>query len=87
MAIVEALVDLAVGDGPLCVVRCAVAQALMLPLIGVGTVYLRYRRTDARIGPSKVSDFFLWISFGSMALLGVYKLGEKFREIWNWMFG
>ena len=44
------------------------AQGITLPIIGGATVYLRYRRTDPRIAPSRLSDFFLWIAVLLLAL-------------------
>ncbi len=45
-------------------------QATMLPLIGLGALYLRYTRTDPRLKPSKVWDAALVISCIGLLMAG-----------------
>jgi len=44
-------------------------QAATLPVISAAALYLRYRRTDARIAPSAISDAFLWIALLTISLV------------------
>lgn len=44
----------------LMVILGGVAQALMLPLIGIGTIYLRHRRLPAAIAPGAFQTAALW---------------------------
>jgi Mn2+/Fe2+ NRAMP family transporter len=44
------------------VVAGGIAQSLMLPVLGVGAVYLRHRRLPPEIAPSIVTTIFLWIA-------------------------
>jgi manganese transport protein len=52
-------------------------QAATLPIISAATVFLRYRRTDPRLAPSKLSDVFLWLAFISITLVASY-------AVWDW---
>ncbi|MFK7852316.1 MAG: Nramp family divalent metal transporter [Akkermansiaceae bacterium] len=51
--------------------------ALMLPLLGVGALYFRYRRCDARLVPGRVWDIGLWISVVGLFIAGGYALYDK----------
>jgi Mn2+/Fe2+ NRAMP family transporter len=53
-------------------------QAATLPVISAATVYLRYRRTDSRIAPSRWSDLLLWVAFISISLVAS-------RAVWDWL--
>lgn len=44
------------------------AQGVTLPVIAGATIYLRYRRTDSRIAPSRLSDVCLWLAFILMSV-------------------
>ena len=52
-------------------------QALMLPIVGFAVLYFRYNLSDSRLGSSKVWDFFLWASFLSFSVIGLYQLYSK----------
>ena len=52
-------------------------QALMLPIVGFAVLYFRYKKSDKRIGHSKLWDTMLWISFISFLILGAYQLYSK----------
>ena len=52
-------------------------QALMLPIVGFAVLYFRYNLSDSRLGSSKVWDFFLWASFFSFSVIGLYQLYSK----------
>jgi hypothetical protein len=44
------------------VLASGLAQAVMLPMLGVAVLYFRYRRLDPRLRPGRVWDAFLWLS-------------------------
>ncbi len=52
-------------------------QAATLPVISAATVYLRYRRTDPRLAPSRLSDFLLWLALISISVVAAYAM-------WDW---
>lgn len=52
-------------------------QAATLPVISAATIYLRYRRTDRRLAPSRWSDCCLWTAFLSISVVAGY-------AIWDW---
>jgi Mn2+/Fe2+ NRAMP family transporter len=47
-------------------------QALLLPMIGVGALYFRYTRTDARLKPSWSWDVALLVSFLGLLVAGLW---------------
>jgi hypothetical protein len=51
----------------------------MLPVVGGATLYLRYRRTDARLLPGGLWDGLLWIS-----CIGLLVAGSATVYV-NWM--
>jgi manganese transport protein len=46
-----------------------VFYAALSPIVAGGVIYLRYRRTDPRLAPSRQTDLILWACF--LAILGV----------------
>jgi Mn2+/Fe2+ NRAMP family transporter len=54
------------------VVFSGMMQSLLLPMLGVGILWFRYRRIDPRLAPGRLWDVFLWISFLSFVVIGVY---------------
>jgi manganese transport protein len=54
------------------VVAGGVAQAMMLPLIGIAAVYLRHRHLPAEIAPSIGTTVMLWISAAVMLVFALY---------------
>ena len=52
-------------------------QALMLPIVGFSVLFFRYKLSDSRLGYSKMWDFFLWASFASFLVIGIYQLYSK----------
>jgi len=48
-----------------------VAQAMILPILGVATLWFRYRRCDPRIAPGKPWDLLLWISVAGLFVAGI----------------
>ena len=53
------------------VLTSGVMQAIMLPMLGAGALYFRYRCCDDRIKPGRVWDAMLWISALAMLFAGV----------------
>lgn len=58
------------------------AQAMMLPLIAGATLYLRYRDTDPRVAPSRLTDLLTWIAFLSITAVAFYTVGS---QVWSWL--
>jgi manganese transport protein len=56
------------------VVAGGVAQALMLPLIGLAVIYLRHRRLPREIRPSAGTTIMLWISTAVMLGFALFYL-------------
>jgi hypothetical protein len=54
------------------VVIGGIAQALMLPLIGIAAMYLRHRRLPPEVQPSAATTIVLWISTAVMAAFALY---------------
>ena len=52
--------------------------AMMMPLVAGNTIYLRYFRTDRRIGPGRKSDAVLWFCFLAMIGLAIYAIYLQF---------
>ncbi|MBG31447.1 MAG: transmembrane Mn(2+) transporter [Opitutae bacterium] len=52
-------------------------QAIMLPLIGFAVLYFRYKKSDERLQPNKIWDFFLWLSFVGFLIVGIYQTYAK----------
>jgi manganese transport protein len=49
-------------------------QAATLPIISGATIYLRYRRTDPRLAPSRLSDACLWFAFVTITAVALYAI-------------
>ena len=54
--------------------------AMMMPLVAGNTIYLRYFRTDRRIGPGRKSDAVLWFCFLAMIGLAIYAIYLQFLQ-------
>jgi hypothetical protein len=54
------------------VLASGLAQAVMLPMLGVAVLYFRYRRLDARLRPGRVWDGFLWLSCVGFLVVGAW---------------
>jgi Mn2+/Fe2+ NRAMP family transporter len=48
------------------------AQGVTIPVIAWAALYLRHFRTDKRITPTRLSDFFLWIAVFSITAVALY---------------
>ncbi|HUY87122.1 MAG TPA: Nramp family divalent metal transporter [Pirellulales bacterium] len=74
------------GDPHVMVVFGGFAQAATLPVIGAATIYLRYRRVDPRLAPSKFVDLFLWIAVAAVTVVAIYAIYQKMVEdVWPWL--
>ena len=49
-----------------------IVQAVMLPVIGIGAIYLRHRRLPREIAPSRATDVALWATTAAMAVMMGY---------------
>jgi len=56
------------------VVAGGLAQALMLPLIGIAAIYLRHREIPDDIQPTATTTVLLWLSTGVMMSVALYYL-------------
>ena len=54
------------------VVAGGIAQAMLLPLIGLAAIYLRHTRLPHEIRPSAATTIFLWIATAGMAGFALY---------------
>ena len=52
------------------VLASGVAQAVMLPMLGVAVLFFRYRRVDPRLRPGRVWDGLLWLSCAGFLRVG-----------------
>ncbi len=57
-----------------------VAQGLMLPMIGIGSLYFRYRMTDERLKPSRAWDVMLLVSCGGLLVVGGWEVFRFFNR-------
>jgi hypothetical protein len=49
-----------------------IVQAVMLPIIGAGAIFLRHRRLPPQIAPSTATTAALWITTAAMVVLMGY---------------
>lgn len=49
-----------------------IVQAVMLPVIGAGAIFLRHRRLPAKIAPSPATTAALWVTTAAMAVMMGY---------------
>jgi manganese transport protein len=61
------------------VVAGGLAQAMMLPIIGLSTLYLRHRHLPKSIAPSRWVTIGLWIATAVIVILMGYYLSEQLR--------
>lgn len=71
---------LAVREPLTLVAAGGIAQALILPLISGAAVYLRYRDTDPRVAPRRLSDALTWTAFVLISTVAVYSIVTKVQE-------
>lgn len=58
-------------------------QALMLPVLGVSTLYFRYRRTDTELKPGTAWDICLWLSVIGLTVAGGWILVNKLSSVFG----
>jgi Mn2+/Fe2+ NRAMP family transporter len=69
---------LGAGQSPAAMVLASgIAQAIMLPMLGVAVLYFRYRRRDDALQPGLLWDAMLWLSFAGFLVAGVWVTLEK----------
>jgi Mn2+/Fe2+ NRAMP family transporter len=69
---------LGAGQAPAAMVLASgVAQAIMLPMLGVAVLYFRYRKRDDALQPGLLWDAMLWLSFAGFLVAGVWVTLEK----------
>jgi len=72
------LVYLVVKAPVFLIVISGTCQSLLLPVLGFGSLYFRYRETDARLNPGIIWDFALLVSCLAMLVVGSWGL---YREL------
>jgi manganese transport protein len=70
--IVGLMLYLGMGDPKAMVIFGGFFQAATLPVIAAATLYLRFRRTDPRLAPSRWSDACLWFAFLAISAVALY---------------
>ena len=83
--LVDLVLYLVVKNPVLMVVVGGFVQALMLPLVGVAALFLRYRRTDARLRPGPLWDVFLWASVAALTATAVIGLNDTRKKFSAWL--
>ena len=63
------------------VVAGGLAQAMMLPVIGVGTLYLRHKLLPRDIAPARWVTVFLWVSTAIIVWLMGYYVIEQIKKM------
>jgi Mn2+/Fe2+ NRAMP family transporter len=71
---------LSLGNPVTMVMIGGLAQAMTLPVISTATLYLRYRRTDPRLAPSRLSDVCLWFAVISISSVAIYAAVDLLRQ-------
>ncbi len=79
LATLPAIFYWTIGSPVRMVVAGGLAQALMLPLIGVAAVYLRHRRVPVDLQPAPLTTAALWLSAIVMASAALYYAGSQLR--------
>ena len=71
------------GDPQAMVIFGGLAQGITLPVISAATIYLRFRRTDPRLAPSRFVDGCLWLAFFTIAGGAIYSVGRiLLNDVW-----
>ena len=71
------LLYLTFGEPKAMVVFGGFFQGITLPVIAAISLFLRYRRTDRRLKPSRTSDICLWLAFLSITVVAIYASWER----------
>jgi len=59
------------------------AQGVTLPVITGAALYLRYRETDRRIVPSKMTDVLVWLAFVLVTLFALWAVWDYAAEMFQ----
>jgi manganese transport protein len=78
--IIGLVLYLGMGDPKAMVIFGGFFQAATLPVIAAATLYLRYRRTDPRLAPSRLSDACLWFAFIAITAVALYAVPMWWKE-------
>jgi Mn2+/Fe2+ NRAMP family transporter len=57
------------------------AQALTLPMVAAAAIFMRYRQTDARLQPSRITDVLLWLSLAAFVLAAAWGIGDVYKKL------
>jgi len=69
-------------EAPVLLIAVAgMAQALMLPVIGISSIYFRYKETDERLRPGVLWDTFLITSCVALLVTGTWGLYEALQKL------
>ncbi len=60
-----------------------IAQAMMLPVLGLVAVYLRYKRVDRRLTPGVIWTFFLWLSLSFFLIAAAVGFWKTVSSLWK----
>jgi hypothetical protein len=71
------------GDPRFMVLLGGFAQAITLPVISGAALYLRFRRTDPRLAPSRIVNICVWLAFFLIAAAAIYSLPKSIEDIWG----
>jgi hypothetical protein len=81
LAVVPAFLYWAIASPVKMVVAGGLAQALMLPIIGLSTLYLRHRHLPREAAPSRAVTIALWGAVAVIVLLMGYYALEQLRRL------
>ncbi|HYG73986.1 MAG TPA: Nramp family divalent metal transporter [Planctomycetota bacterium] len=59
----------------------AFGQALTLPMVAIGAIYLRYRRTDQRLRPGMIWDLLLFASLSGFLVSAAFGLKDAWDKV------
>jgi len=72
------------GQSPVAMVLAAgIGWAILLPVVGVGALWFRYRRCVDALKPGKLWDAMLWISFVGFLVVGVVALIKTIGKVFG----
>ncbi len=82
---VALLLYLYARDPKLMVKAGGIAQAATLPMIGLATLYFRYKNVAKGIQPLWITDLLLWIAVVAIVIVALYVLPGQVRDLYNLM--
>jgi len=76
------LIVLCTGIDPVeAVLLTGIMQGLLLPMLGIATLYFRYTLTDPRLKPSKLWDLMLFLSVISFVIVAYWTVNTKGAQL------